>query len=594
MTTRYVDMAAGSDAADGLTTATPKLTLAGSAAGWVAGDVVNVRGTGIGIGHLVVTKTIDNLTIQQWEGEAQALWCGSSAALTPGTWVDVGGGFYTYALPSGLGAGAVGAILFNYYAQQTARGSHFGALKLSASAAAVDTDAGAAPTKGFFFYTTATGSTRAYFGGDAPGFGVTHYVARDTAIAIELTGTGNVVDGIHFKAWHQANQGACVWLKDGTGSSVIRNCSSWDCSNHAFVCSGQSVLMANASISNCRSFGALAGGAHFTFFQVNGFGNTTGLTFSGCHVERHSYLGIDEEEIATCTQTGWYCHSDAGTPLRDVQLNSCTSYDVSVVDAPIAAAGTATPTSETTFSGHYARAQDCNFQNMSRYINSDNHFAFRRCILGIQRSGSSTKCRYGAAGALCANAVGGRLLFESCLIIMDSGNDAAQSVVGITGNSTGISYFFNCTIVDLKSDSTTAQATMVISYDTANTLVFRGCILSFVNNTTDQQSWHYAPGASHTITIDDNAWGLFPDGYGTSGQGTNALDLDYYPLGSDYRVLSSVSLYSRRRATSTNAPASLIGATYDGSYGAYAYLASAINTRSRVTNDAGRQAFRAR
>lgn len=612
MATYYVRGTNGSDAADGLSYANAMKTLAVAvSAAVLAGGTNTIYCSESAIGGSAIAQSVSNLTIMQDPDTTreQFVWKGST--VISGSWTGIGGNVYTKSITSGLGAGLVAAVLYNYDTSANSRGSYCGTLLRKTAAADVVT--AATGTAGCFYYETATGLITAYFGGQNPNTdAVLEYVARDNVSAIDLTGNGNLVQGLHFKAWHNDAQGACVWLKDGTSSSQIVGCKSWDAGPHAFVCSGQAALMAGATINMCQSRGAKSTAAHFTFFQTNGFGNTSNLRFENCHVERHTWLNIDGTETTACTQTGWYCHSDAGTPLQDMVMNGCTSWDQSDNASPICALGTAAPSSATSWSGYYGRAENCTFLNMTRYVNSDGYFAFRKCYFTFPRQGSSGLCRYGSFGLISASVASGALFFESCVIVSDSGGDSTNSVIGIHARGVANAHcrFVNCSILDIKSVATTGQSTLItLSATATSALTFTGCILSFLNDTTDQQSGVYSDGST-ALNLADNLYGLFPDGFsigvgsitgagGATGltpsgcSDANALEIAASPYisSTNLRISPNSAGYGRKRQTSAVLPTAGIDGPYVGIYGAYQGTATGMRTRD---GDASRSSWRMR
>ena len=615
MADRFINLATGSDAADGLTRANAKKTLNASSAGWTAGDVVYVAGTSsTADSHPAVSKTINNLTIKQDPDQAQAIFDGAS---TTGAWTANGDGTYNCTIASGLGAGKVAAVTGNWRTSTNSRGSHYGTLTRMASDAAVVTLAGGAGTAGGFFYTTGTGVIKEYFGGTNPSTLTTDYFARDTTIALELVGTGNIVDGIWFYRWNNEGQGACVWLKDGTGSSTITNCKSWDCGPHAFICSGQTVVMANASITNCSSDGAKFNAAHFTFFQANGFGTTSNLTISGCTVERHNYFNIDQTEIVTiagasnpCGQNGFYCHADAGTPIGGVTYSGCTSYDQSVVNASIAdAGGSAAPADATLYTSYQVKIDSCNFQNMSRWITTD-HIAARKTVFGLQRSGASLLCAYGGFGCISNTTAASKVYCESCPFTYDSDGTAGGGTMGVALQTANVAYLFvNCSFCDL-TDTPSAAQLQLFAFQAVTTcsVTCIGCIFSNATDTTDTQALCYgeAPTTAAQFTRTDCAYGIFSH-YGigggfsfadpltadTTGINIGATINPFTRSATDLNIVSGSALYGRKRATSTVTPAAGIDGPYQGYYGAYQNQDS-TGARSRGASDPGRMAWRNR
>lgn len=615
----YVRMTNGSALNTGTSRAEAMLSIAAAVTASSDGDTIFVseaNATRSHTTHAAINASKNNLTIMQDPDGEQAIWYGGTTVAAAG-WAETSGGSNVWDLNIGAGLTPDGCC-FDYANLTNARGSHTGSLKLLASRAAVI--AAGSGTAGSWFYVGGTGVLTCYFNANPNTAGKTiEIVNRRDVSAIKLVGNGNRVEGIHFKQWHNSVQGACVWLEDGTSSSVITACKSWDCGPHAFVCYGALASVSGANVNGCYSYGAKHDAAHFTFFQTEASGTMSACTWSNCHIERHNWLNLDGTDAGTtagCTQNGFYCHANSGTPITDVLCSGCTSYDQAVANNPIVDAGGNTAAgTETIWSTYSVRVEGCNFQNMARWVTTS-HIAVRRCIFGLQRMGTSTLCRYGGTGCVSVTTAAAKVLCEASLFVMDSTGDGSNSLIGI--NAAGVANahirFLNCTIVDLKSTATGGQSNFItLSATATSALTFTGCILSFVNNTADQQTGPYSDGST-LLRLADNTYGLFPDGFSVAvgsitGTGNptgltpsdcddaNPNDLDAYPLVSstDYRVSQSSALWGDNRATSTLVPNALLNGPYDGSHGAYAQTDPGDTaSRGRGTSDSGRSFWRNR
>jgi hypothetical protein len=602
----YVRLANGSDAADGTTYATAKLTLAAAVIAASSGDTIYVSETGIG--GVTIDELIDNLTIIQDPGRDQAIWIGATAVTT---WTDAGGGVYTKAIAAGLGAGKVAAVLFNYLTQQNSLGSHYGTLKRLASAAAVVS--AASGTAGCFYYeSVATGLITAYFGGADPNSGVTHYVNRDNVAAIKLTGNGNRVSGIWFKAWHNDAQGACVWLENVTSSGIIENCKSWDCGPHAFIVYGGTTATSGGFIRGCLSDAGKYNAAHYTAFQTDASGTLTNCAFEYCHVERHNWLNIDQSDAGAsgCAQNGYYAHADTGTGIQGIITRGCTGHDQGVVNAAMTDAGnTPSPGTANDPTTYKAYATGCRFTNMSRMVISGN-YGFDKCVLRFDQCGSSALNGHTGLGCLGFGDVAISVAYRACEIYFNNagggGSETTANIRSTYAQTQPIS-FTNCSICATAPDD---GGWTLLFYIAEATPVFTltGNLISYTQITgSGNQMIALTAGGTSTANFValDNLWGLYEEFIGGPGfsaaapanEDASAQTVATNPFTqytTDLKILSGSSAFGKKRTTSTTVPPSLINGQYDRSHGAYAQDDPNDNAMRGRGTDEQRSFFRER
>jgi hypothetical protein len=529
--------------------------------------------------------------IQDPDGDPAVLH-GAGAALNPASWTAEGTpGVYVYPAPPGLGAGKMAAVLWNYFSQLTSRLSRFGTLKRLASAAAVL--AAASGLAGCFHYDDATGDTTAYFGGDNPAGGVTHYVARDNVSVIKLTGDNNRVIGISFEAHHNDAQGACIWLEGVTTSGLIQGCTSKDCGPHAFIIYGGVTATSGGRIVGCFSKGAKHDAAHLTNYQTEASGTLDNCTFEYCDVERHNWLNTDESDAgaATCAQNGFYTHADMGEPILGSHTIGCTSYDPGVVNGPIvAAANTPAPSDLDNPATFAASATGCIFRQMTRWIGGT--YAFDLCILRFDRAGASGLCHNDGLGTFGDNTASARVCVRACEVYFNFSGDGAATTAGIIMSGANQVYrFINSSICMVKPDAS-GWSMMIQIVNATAVATFTGCILSYTGvNGNNQQFFCYATtGSTANFVALDNLWGITEQYGGGPGfsfaapanEDAAAQTVATNPFtehASSLRIGPDSSAWGKRRTTGTLVPSMLLafggGATrYDASHGAYAQTAT--------------------
>lgn len=599
MTTYYVHGQTGSDANSGLSSLLAKQSLSGLVGTLVTGDTVNC---GERLYDNATFGSLSNVTIQQEPGYTQAIFDGSSILGQSG-WIAA-----TNAWTKSIGT-SLGVEYCIYGTSTNARGSFTRHLT---SDTAVNVAAATGAT-GKYNYNSGTGLLTVYLGGDNPNSSgkAVAYIARNNNNCIYVnTGDGNVFRSLYFENWQNNAQGGCLYL-EGQTNLRVDGCKSWDCGPHAFVILGQGSAISNCALSDCYSYGCDDGGSHFTYYQAAAGGNTSNLRFVNCHVERHIYLNIDGAPIAGLSgaQTGWLCHSDSGTPCRDIEAIGCSSYDQDVQNAPIVEwQSNPAPADGTIWSSYSCRSQNGIYENMTRWQIS-NHQSMRSSVMNFQQSGSSGLCRYGGFGCVSLNLAAGRLLMEGCAIRFRS-DDGSSSPCNITmlANATCIMRFINCSIID---DGTNASTGMIMFYfisgsdDTAN-IVVNGCIVGHATLTGGTQQLCYSEGSTTpAFVLDDNVYGIFQN-YANVGnvaianaaalaaKDTHSKILSSNPFTNyvtDLKIIQGTVLYGYKRQTGSPVPTECIDGAYAGFPGAYQGVMASIRSRD---GDANRLFWRSR
>lgn len=311
----------GSDANDGLTSATPKATFASLDSLISAGDTVYVRGVHFGaVANPFAVVGKHNISIRQWPGVTQAhLHAGTRAQLTG--WTQSSNRYARGGVGSSL---VIGGVSWNYNTSQDANGMRRAWLKKVADAATCSS------TNWSWAYDSATGGGTLYINtagtgspNSSPNVVTYVVVAAGGATAANLNGlyfqdcSGITIDGLEVSGYVGVVDSTSYYCNNiqlhGCTGSIVSNCTTWDGGIHSVVfagaaCTNNTMLNLACYGLNSRQGTADDGGSHFTFYSGNG--NVTGCLGSRCTAVCSHLLDPTGTELNTSANTGgFYCHT---------------------------------------------------------------------------------------------------------------------------------------------------------------------------------------------------------------------------------------------------------------------------------------------
>lgn len=320
----------GSDSNNGTSTSTPFLTLTHLQSVIQTGDTAYLAGrfyTPDGTLTAFSVTNKNNITIAQWEGQAQAMIRGDNKI--SGDWTDNGDGTFSKTISTGLSLVAVTAFWDDFSQLQDNR--RWGHLRLVANNAAT---AGETST---YYYTSGTGELRVHliFGAEpnSSTSAISYSVANRRGLtflisAVDGSNTPNIhISGLHFALFCHGSgaatpQGCGIYIRSGNGC-IIEDCTFWDGGLHN-ISFGDNVRN-NTCRNNIHS--GMASGAVSIVFNATGSTTGYGAHYAfGCVAENetfyaHSLLDNEGARIVTGS-TSIQCIYVHGTHT-DVEVLNC-------------------------------------------------------------------------------------------------------------------------------------------------------------------------------------------------------------------------------------------------------------------------------
>ena len=641
----FCDAQFGLDANDGLSSATPKLTLSAAFTllnGVAAqADTLYLSGTFYADASNSYTPqtatmtSLSNKTVTAWpannNGSAWSLPLGMTAPSQPilfggsqigSGFASIGGTKYTITLAAFL---AVSSVAFKYESSTTATGHHYGILRNNIGAANL----------GEFSYNLGTGVlTINVPSAPTVDADVVICCVDSTLAAIKVASSSSCsFSDLHFKFWPattgQFGWGICV--NPGTSISIT-SCKFWDMGFHSAGTLGGGAC-SNCTIDACTLYSCQYNGGHTVHYQDNASGNMTGsrVTDSVIHLRRYlGYQGTSGTEATAVTagqsaniQLGSYTHSDSGTTITDTLFSGNTYIEYEPGSTAFGCANVPTPSDAWDWTTFGARADLCtiqggNGQTGASSLSHTNHIAIRRCTIDMRNAGPSLLSSLATNGAMQQTGTGKITLYDSCSVIAtinDGANNNNDGLFATVGSASEIR-FINSSVHCSDTDTSLGFGRALCAYLSNTNTYFRarGSVFSFNNNyvqnivclqdSTSTAAHHdfidciYAIGAtgrwSENVSFNTAAnWFANVDTSGTAG--VNNVSTTPFPSApSDLSLDATSSIWNLFRSTSAIVPSAtgINDRGYGGNFGAYQYPTGSLNTFGRSSRKGSYRARR--
>jgi hypothetical protein len=461
----YVHASMGSDTSVGSSSA-PFRTLARLQATMDAGDRAFLAGT---FRESLYLEGLSNITVAQWEGEAQAVLRGDR--VITGAWSGGAGVWSTTIEP----AVTPGAVVVDWDTSVDEHGRHYGFLRAAAGPEEVLNEPNS------FWFSDASDTLTVNLAGDDP---TEHQIAYSRLGVDGLTifgapaGVANVVvDGLHSYLWADPTPGWGYGFKMlDCRDSVLRNHVAID---NGFHGSGW-VNYYTPNTNNREENGAVWGcndDSCYVFYT--GVGDITGARLTDCVAYKYTYLGRDARPLGGRGCLGFACHTSADGPLvRDFEMRRCrvVEFDDDNLGAAIGPQNTSYPSDESDWRTYPVRAVECVVEGGKANLFYPSGLAMVRCDLRYTRSGA----RAASEEAVFADnyAPGpGAILLDSCQVIADLDGPGSRAFFGVRADMRWT--ILNSSFLDVGVNTREHRA--FAWYTPRAGLVARGSVFAFRN-----------------------------------------------------------------------------------------------------------------